>query len=45
MKLLDTPSIRPTAHIYVGSKAAWYEIADDLPQHALLPYSQEDSRD
>lgn len=35
--LLDTPSIRPTAHIYVGSKAPWHEIADDLPQHAKLP--------
>jgi hypothetical protein len=31
--LVDTPSIRPTAHIFVGSKAPWYEITDDLPQH------------
>jgi hypothetical protein len=30
--LRDTPSIRPTEHIYVGSKAPWYEITDDLPQ-------------
>jgi hypothetical protein len=30
--LVDAPSIRPTAHIFVGSKAPWYEIADDLPQ-------------
>jgi hypothetical protein len=30
--LVDTPSIRPTEHIFVGSKAAWYEITDDLPQ-------------
>jgi hypothetical protein len=30
--LIDPPSIRPTAHIFVGSKAAWFEIADDLPQ-------------
>jgi len=30
--LVDVPSIRPTEHIYVGSKAAWFEIADDLPQ-------------
>ncbi len=35
--LLDKPSIRPSAHIYVGSKAPWYEIADDLPQHDTLP--------
>jgi len=25
--------IRPSAHIFVGSKADWYTIADDLPQH------------
>ena len=30
--LADTPSIRPTKHIFVGSKAAWFEITDDLPQ-------------
>jgi hypothetical protein len=31
---LDTPfESRPTAHIHVASKAAWWEIADDLPQH------------
>jgi hypothetical protein len=34
--LVDEPSIRPTAHIYVGSKAPWYEITDDLPQHDEL---------
>jgi hypothetical protein len=31
--LIDDPSIRPTAHIFVGSKAPWYEITDDLPQY------------
>ena len=31
--LLDAPSIRPSAHIFVGSKAPWYDITDDLPQH------------
>jgi hypothetical protein len=31
--LVDEPSIRPTEHIHVASKAPWYEIADDLPQH------------
>jgi len=30
--LVDEPSIRPTGHIYVGSKAPWFEITDDLPQ-------------
>jgi hypothetical protein len=31
--LTDDPSIRPTAHIFVGSKAPWFTIADDLPQY------------
>jgi len=30
--LVDAPSIRPTKHIVVGSKAPWFEITDDLPQ-------------
>ncbi len=30
--LVDAPTIRPTGHIYVGSKAPWFEITDDLPQ-------------
>jgi hypothetical protein len=32
--LVDAPSIRPTAHIFVGSKAPWFTITDDLPQYA-----------
>jgi hypothetical protein len=31
--LSDTSTIRPTAHIFVGSKAPWYAITDQLPQH------------
>jgi len=31
--LVDNPSIRPTAHIFVGSKAPWFAITDDLPQY------------
>jgi hypothetical protein len=34
--LVDAPSIRPTEHIYVGSKAPWFEITDALPQHEEL---------
>ena len=30
--LVDAPSIRPTRHIFVGSKAPWFEITDELPQ-------------
>jgi len=33
--LADAPSIRPTAHIFVGSKAPWFTITDDLPQHQV----------
>jgi hypothetical protein len=31
--LIDDPSIRPTHHIFVSSKAPWFTIADDLPQY------------
>jgi hypothetical protein len=35
---LDTePGIRPQAHIYVASKAPWFEITDDLPQYPEGP--------
>jgi hypothetical protein len=30
--LVDAPTIRPSGHIFVGSKAPWFEIRDDLPQ-------------
>ena len=35
--LVDAPSIRPTKHMFVGSKAPWFEIADDLPQFDEYP--------
>jgi hypothetical protein len=35
--LVDEPGIKPTAHIFVGSKAPWFTITDDLPQHEELP--------
>jgi hypothetical protein len=31
--LADEPSIRPAAHIFVGSKAPWFVITDGLPQY------------
>jgi hypothetical protein len=34
--LVDEPTIRPTKHIYVGSKASWFEIVDELPQFEEL---------
>ena len=30
--LVDAPTMPPIKHIFVGSKAAWDEITDDLPQ-------------
>jgi hypothetical protein len=35
--LVDAPSIRPQRHIFVGSRAPWYDITDDLPQHREFP--------
>ena len=31
--LTDDPTIRPSEHIFVRSKAPWFTIADDLPQY------------
>jgi len=35
--LVDEPTIRPSGHIFVGSKAPWFEITDDLPRHQEFP--------
>jgi hypothetical protein len=35
--LTGEPSIRPSAHIFVGSKAIWHEITDDLPRFNEFP--------
>jgi hypothetical protein len=37
--LIDEPSLKPMHHQFVGSKAPWYEIRDDLPQHDEYPWS------
>jgi hypothetical protein len=35
---LDTdPKMRPLAHIFVASKAPWFEITDSIPQLAGAP--------
>jgi hypothetical protein len=31
------PGARASVHIFTGDKAAWYEIADALPQHRAFP--------
>ena len=28
----DDPGVKPALHMFVGSKAPWWEISDDLPQ-------------
>ena len=33
----DDPGLHPQAHIFVGSKAPWFDIADQLPQHPEYP--------
>jgi hypothetical protein len=35
--LSGSPDRLPDHHIYVGSKAPWFEITDDLPQYEELP--------
>ncbi|HTW26282.1 MAG TPA: GFA family protein [Acetobacteraceae bacterium] len=35
--LSAAPRIRPSAHIFVGSKAPWHAITDDLPQFERFP--------
>lgn len=37
--LIDEPALKPMAHMFVGSKAPWYEILDDLSQHDEYPWS------
>jgi hypothetical protein len=31
------PGHAPDAHIFVASKASWWDITDDLPQHPEMP--------
>ena len=33
----DTPSNRPSVHIYTSAKAGWHTICDDLPQFETTP--------
>lgn len=34
----EAPTLKPTAHMFVGSKAEWYEIRDELPQFDTHPW-------
>jgi hypothetical protein len=33
----DDPGVRPSFHVFTGSKAPWFEITDALPQFDALP--------
>ncbi len=33
----DEPALQPEYHIFVGSKASWFVIDDELPQHVAYP--------
>ena len=33
----DDPGARPGAHIYVASKAPWFELTDELPRFEETP--------
>jgi len=33
----DDPGVRPLAHIFVGSKAPWYDVGGDLPRFDAYP--------
>jgi hypothetical protein len=37
LAILDDPPVRPACHVFVGSKAPWFEITDDLPQYPEYP--------
>lgn len=39
------PGVRPSAHVFVGSKAPWYEITDDLPRFSTTAASDHGARD
>ena len=35
--LNEVPSLKPQMHVFVGSKAPWYKITDNLPQFDSMP--------
>jgi hypothetical protein len=44
--LNDDPGVKPALHMFVGSKAPWWDITDDLPQfEEWVPgYAPDDQR-
>lgn len=33
----DDPGVKPKMHVFVGYKAPWFDITDELPQFPELP--------
>jgi len=33
LAILENPPVRPACHVFVGTRASWFEITDDLPQY------------
>lgn len=33
----DDPGIKPQCHVFVGAKAPWHDIGDELPQFETVP--------
>jgi hypothetical protein len=33
----DEPGVQPSLHLFVGSKAPWFDITDGLPRHDARP--------
>jgi hypothetical protein len=33
----EVPDLRPSFHMFVGSRAPWHSITDELPQHLEYP--------
>ena len=42
--LVDEPALKPTAHMFVGSKAPWFQILDDPPSTSRTPGPRADRR-
>jgi hypothetical protein len=37
LAILDNPPLQPACHVFVASKAPWFDITDDLPQYLEYP--------
>ena len=41
----DEPVVRPGRHVFVASRAPWYDIADALPQYRIHPGAEPEQGD